>query len=64
MPFGIVAIINAAKVNTEFERGNYQGAQKASDEAQKWMKYGLIGGIVVAIFYVLYIVLVVSANSF
>lgn len=63
MPFGIVAIINAAKVNTEFERGNYAGAKKASEEAQKWMKYGIIGGLVGLVFYALYIVLIIASEG-
>ena len=53
MPLGIVSIISASKVNSAYDAGNYEEAQKASDDAKKWMKYGLIGS---AIFYVLYFV--------
>lgn len=43
---GIVAIINAAKVNGLAEAGDYAAAQKASDEAKKWCWISLIGGLV------------------
>ena len=56
LPFGIVGIINASKVNTLLASGDYAGAQAASVQAGKWVKYGLIAG---GIFVVLYIVFVV-----
>ena len=55
LPFGIVAIINAANVNSRLALGDYAGAQEASVNAGKWVKYGLIGGVlqvVVPIFVV------------
>ncbi|MDN5203215.1 CD225/dispanin family protein [Fulvivirgaceae bacterium BMA10] len=49
LPLGIVGIINASNVNTRFAAGDYEGAQKASQEAGKWTKIGffvsLIGGV-------------------
>jgi len=53
MPFGIVSIINASKVNSAYDNGRYDEAQKASDDAKKWMKYGLIGSV---IFYIVYFI--------
>ena len=53
LPAGIVAIVNASKVNSEFAAGNYEGAQKASEEAGKWVKYALIAGGVVVVIYVI-----------
>ncbi|TSE08541.1 MULTISPECIES: CD225/dispanin family protein [Aquimarina] len=53
LPLGIVAIINATKVNSAFDAGNHAEAQKASDDAKKWMKYGLIGGVVILVIYIL-----------
>ncbi len=35
-PFGIVAIIYAAQVNTKLQAGDYEGAITASDNAKKW----------------------------
>lgn len=45
LPFGIVAIINAANVNSRIAAGDYAGAQEASLNAGKWVKYGLIGAV-------------------
>ena len=53
MPLGIFAILSATKVNTAYDQGNYAEAQKASDDAKKWLKYGLIGGVVGIILYVI-----------
>ena len=62
LPLGIVGIINASKVNSLLAVGDYAGAQAASKEAGKWVKYGLIGGAVVIAFYVLMMVLGVGAG--
>jgi hypothetical protein len=35
MPFGIVGIVFAAQVNAKFDAGDYEGALKASKEANK-----------------------------
>ena len=36
LPFGIVAIVSAAKVNGLLASGDYEGAVKASEDAKKW----------------------------
>ena len=46
LPFGVAGIINAAKVDSKYAAGDYQGAKKASDDAKKWTLIGLIAGIV------------------
>ncbi|ULE33743.1 CD225/dispanin family protein [Mycobacterium sp. IDR2000157661] len=51
LPFGIVSIINAAKVSGLWAQGQYAQAQKASDDAKKWAIYGAIAGVVVGIIY-------------
>jgi hypothetical protein len=56
LPFGIVGIINAANVNTKFDSGDIEGAQRASAEAGKWTKIGFWVSIG---FFVLYIALMV-----
>ena len=45
VPFGIVAIVHAAQVNTHQGRGEYEKALKASDEAKKWCWIGFLIGI-------------------
>lgn len=57
-PFGIPAIVNAAAVSNEFAAGNYELALQKSANAAKWSKYAIIAG---AIFWVLYIVIIVVA---
>ncbi len=51
LPFGIVGIVNAAKVNSLYASGNIEAAQQASATAAKWTKIGFIVGIVVIIVY-------------
>lgn len=53
LPFGIVGIINAAQVNTKFDVGDYEGALKASEEAQKWMTWGIISSFIIGLFYLI-----------
>jgi hypothetical protein len=41
-PLGIMAIINASKVNGLAQSGDWAGAQNALAESKKWTKYALI----------------------
>lgn len=64
LPFGIVGIVNAAKVNSLYASGNIEAAQQASATAAKWTKIGFIVGIVVIIVYAIsYGVMLKSALS-
>ena len=45
-PLAIPAIINASKVNTLLQQGDYAGAQNASAESKKWSKLAIIIGLV------------------
>ena len=53
LPFGIVGIVNASKVESRFYAGDYDGAFKASEEAKKWTTigfwFGIVGGIIYGI---------------
>jgi Interferon-induced transmembrane protein len=53
VPFGIVAIVNASKVNTHLARGEYEQAIQASQEAKKWCWIGFVIGLIAGpvIFY-------------
>ena len=55
LPFGIVGIVFASQVNAKFDAGDYEGAVKTSKEAKKWMNLGLISGLVIGLFYLIYI---------
>lgn len=51
LPLGIVAIINAAKVDGLYRSGDYSGAHEAADNAKKYAQYGLIIGIIWIVIY-------------
>ena len=51
MPFGIPAIVYAAKVNSLIAAGDIDGAMKASKTANTWMLVSVTIGVIVALFY-------------
>jgi predicted secreted protein len=51
LPFGIVAIVKSTQVSGLWAQGQYAEAQKASDDAKKWVKWSVIAGVVVAVIY-------------
>jgi uncharacterized membrane protein len=52
LPFGIVSIIKATKVNEFWAQGDTIGAQRSADEAKKWAIWGaVIGPVLILIFY-------------
>jgi heme/copper-type cytochrome/quinol oxidase subunit 2 len=57
MPFGIVSIVYAAKVNNLWLRGYQNEARDAARKAKKWALASLITSVVL---WVLYVLLVVS----
>jgi hypothetical protein len=52
IPFGIVAIVYAAQVDSKFKAGDYQGAQKAAHSAKTWYHVALISGLVFGVVYI------------
>ena len=52
-PFGIVGIVYASQVNSKYASGDYEGAKRASKEAKKWMTWGVISGLVIAVGFLL-----------
>jgi succinate dehydrogenase/fumarate reductase cytochrome b subunit len=60
LPFGVVSIVYAAQVDSKFNAGDSQGAQKASDSAKTWYHAALITGLVVI---VLWIIVAAAGNS-
>lgn len=60
LPFGIVGIINAAKVNSLYDQGLYDESKRVSRNAKKWSVYGLIAGII----YIIFIIIMVSMGYF
>ncbi|MEX1383511.1 CD225/dispanin family protein [Lutibacter sp.] len=55
LPFGIAGIVFASQVNSKYASGDYEGAKKASEDAKKWMNWGLIAGIIVVVLYLVFL---------
>jgi hypothetical protein len=67
LPFGIAGIVNAASVSSRYNAGDFEGAQRASQQAGKWTKWSFWLGISVVIIYVLiYVIFGIAlvANGF
>ena len=64
LPFGIIGIINASKVEQKFYAGLTDEAQKASQDAGKWTKIGFFTGIAMyVIIFILYAIMGVALFS-
>ena len=64
LPFGIVGIIKASQVESQFRIGNYlRSAQQSSADAGKWTKLGFFIGLGVSLLYILLVLVgVVGSN--
>jgi len=51
LPFGIAAIVNAAKVDGLWSSGDYYGAQRAAAQAKKWCAWSVGLGLVIIVLY-------------
>ncbi len=58
LPFGIVGIVFASKVESLFYAGNIEAAKKASEDAGRWTKIGFWIGLSFALLYLLYFLFV------
>ncbi len=57
---GIVAIVKAAQVNGLWAQGQYAQAQASADSAKRWVRWGIIIGIILwLIGIVCYVLLVI-----
>ena len=63
LPFGIVGIVNAAKVNSLHDQTQYDKAQRASANAKRWTLVAFGIGVIYLIF-ILIMVAVGSSSSF
>jgi len=52
-PFGIVGIVYASQVNSKYVSGDYEGAKRASKDAKKWITWGVISGLIIALGFLL-----------
>ena len=55
LPLGVVGIVFASQVNSKFASGDIEGADAASSDAKKWMKWGLIVGVIIQIFNLIFL---------
>lgn len=53
LPFGIVGIVYASQVNNKFAAGDFEGAEKSSQEAGKWTKIGFFIGVAILVLYII-----------
>lgn len=51
LPFGIVGIVYASKVNGLYDAGKFEEAEEAAKTAKKWSLIGIVCGIVIDILY-------------
>ena len=63
LPFGIVGIINAARVNSLHDQTEYEKSKKASANAKRWTLIAFVIGLIYLIF-ILIMVAVGSSSSF
>jgi hypothetical protein len=65
LPFGIVGIVFASKVESLYSSGNFDGATEASKNAKKWTSLGFWIGLAVIVLYVIFLIITaVAAGSF
>lgn len=63
LPFGIVGIVKASQVDSFYRSGFYEEAQRASDDAKKWVIIAAVSGAVFIIGYLMLIVLGVALSN-
>ena len=56
LPLGIVGIVYAARVNSLYNAGDYEGAENASKKAGQFTKLSAIIGIVYIVIYSIYLI--------
>jgi hypothetical protein len=62
LPFGIVAIVNAAQVNAKLAAGDYEGAEASAHQAKIWCWVSFGAAIAVGVVYVAFFVLMEGMN--
>lgn len=61
LPFGIVSIVYAAKVNSLFDANQYEAALEASKNAKKWAIIAAVSGAVIGVIYIIFVLIGASA---
>ncbi|GAB5524647.1 MAG: hypothetical protein Roseis2KO_25190 [Roseivirga sp.] len=55
LPAGVVSIVYSTKVNSEYDAGNYEAAERASKNAKTWAIVSAVAAVVFAVIYVVFI---------
>ena len=67
LPFGVVAIIKSAEVNSKWNSGDVVGANQSAADAGKWIKWsvivGIIGAVLGVILWILLVVVIGAAST-
>ena len=61
IPFGIVSIVYAAKVDSEWALGHYDEAEAAAKTAQTWAIVSVVVPLVVILLYIAVIIVAAAA---
>lgn len=66
LPFGIVAIVKAAQVDSHWYAGRYQAAYETSKSAGNWALAAALTSLLFIIIYIVVVVIIAStaANSY
>lgn len=66
VPLGVVSIVYASKVDSDYASGNYNSAYENAQKARKWAIWAMIAGAVyvflIIVFYILMILFSVAAS--
>lgn len=57
IPFGILSIIYASKVESQWNRGDFDGARKSSRQAKTWIWVGVGSAFAVYVLYIGFLIL-------
>ncbi|MDR1603132.1 MAG: CD225/dispanin family protein [Tannerella sp.] len=61
-PIGIFAIVNSSKVGSAYHSGDYEGAQKASDNAKKLAIWTAVSGVIVWVVFIIIYAIIIAAG--
>jgi len=64
LPFGIVAIVYAAQVNSKIAGGDIQGAMSASRNAKTWCWVSFFCGLVAIAAYIFFVIIGVATGTY
>ncbi len=59
VPFGVVGIIYAVRVNSLYFNGNYQEAERMAQKAKMWTLISIVAGL---LYVILWTILVITGN--